>query len=182
MSTVAGTALRLAAIAAVVAATLAWVAHLTGPRIAANRAHAARAAFAELIGVVELPAHIALPEGDATLCDAGLPPTRILRGRAPGYASEIELAVALGADGRIRGARVTAHRETPGIGDFIDLARSPWMRKFDGLPGAADDAVWAERPRGGVDAVTGATITSRAVVDGVHAMLAAAPRGAPCRH
>lgn len=180
MSAVASTALRLGIIAATVAATLAWVAHLTGPRIAANREHAERAALAELIGVAAIPPHVALPDGDATLCGEGLPPTRILRGRARGYAGEIALAVALGADGRIRGARVTAHRETPGIGDFVDVARSPWMHAFDGLPAAPNDAVWSRLPRAGVDAVSGATITSRAVVDGVHAMLAAAPRGAPC--
>jgi len=69
---------------------------------------------------------------------------------------------AFDGQGRLLGARVTGHRETPGLGDFIDLDTSPWMLRF------ADTKPLA------VDAVSGATITSEAVKRGVQQMLDAA--------
>jgi Na+-translocating ferredoxin:NAD+ oxidoreductase subunit G len=37
-----------------------------------------------------------------------------------GYAGKIRLLVALGNDGTVLGVRVIAHRETPGLGDYIE--------------------------------------------------------------
>ena len=50
--------------------------------------------------------------------------------------------------------RVTAHRETPGIGDFIDHRHNPWLAALDQTPAGSEDAI---------DGVSGATITFRAV-------------------
>jgi RnfABCDGE-type electron transport complex G subunit len=48
----------------------------------------------------------------------------VLEAIAPdGYAGEIRLLVGIQADGRIAGVRVTAHKETPGLGDYIDIAQ-----------------------------------------------------------
>ena len=70
-----------------------------------------------------------------------------------GYAGDIDLRVLSRAiDGLVM--RVTQHRETPGIGDFIDHRRDPWMGNLDGL-GAADFTA--------VDNVSGATITTNAI-------------------
>ena len=62
--------------------------------------------------------------------------------------------------------RVLSHRETPGLGDKVDLKKSDWVLGFDGRsldnPGPAG---WAVRKDKGVfDQFTGATITPRAVV------------------
>ena len=48
-----------------------------------------------------------------------------------GYSGAIKLLVAINADGTLAGVRVTAHRETPGLGDGIEAARSDWILKFD---------------------------------------------------
>lgn len=83
-----------------------------------------------------------------------------------GYSGDIELIVGVNADGSVAGVRVLNHRETPGLGDKVDLKKSDWILDFNGrslsnpiLPG------WAVRKDGGVfDQFTGATITPRAAV------------------
>lgn len=90
-----------------------------------------------------------------------------------GYSGAIRLIVAVRSDGRLAGARVLGHRETPGLGDKIEIERSDWILTFDGR--SQDDppaAGWKVRRDGGVfDQFTGATITPRAVVRGVKAAL-----------
>lgn len=86
-----------------------------------------------------------------------------------GYVGPIRLLVALAPDGTVLAVRAQAHQETPGLGDGIDIRRSDWIRTFSGLslsnPGSHD---WAVRRDGGqIDQITGATITSRAVVNAV---------------
>ena len=77
------------------------------------------------------------------------------------------------AGGRITGVRVLAHLETPGLGDAIERRKSDWIDAFTHR--SLDDpleAGWATRRDGGAfDALTAATITSRAVIDGVHEAL-----------
>jgi electron transport complex protein RnfG len=83
-----------------------------------------------------------------------------------GYSGDIELIVGVNADGSVAGVRVLNHRETPGLGDKVDLKKSDWILDFDGRslrnPALAG---WAVRKDGGVfDQFTGATITPRAAV------------------
>lgn len=105
---------------------------------------------------------------------AGVPVAVVLEAVAPdGYAGEIRLLVGILADGRIAGVRVSAHKETPGLGDYIDAAKSRWIRVFDGRAlGDPADAQWKVRKDGGqFDYMAGATITPRAVVKAVHRSL-----------
>lgn len=100
----------------------------------------------------------------------GRPVAAILAPVAPdGYSGEIRLLVAVEADGRLAGVRVAGHRETPGLGDFIEAARSDWILGFGGRSlGDPDEKGWAVKKDGGVfDQFTGATITPRAVVKAV---------------
>ena len=71
------------------------------------------------------------------------------------------------------GVRVVAHKETPGLGDRIELAKSPWVHGFDGKSlGDPADAGWAVKKDGGTfDQFAGATVTPRAVVRAVHKAL-----------
>jgi len=104
----------------------------------------------------------------------GMPLAVVLEAVAPdGYAGEIKLLVGIGADGRLTGVRVTAHRETPGLGDYIEVAKSGWIRQFVGKDlDAPANAGWKVRKDGGqFDYVAGATITPRAVVKAVHKAL-----------
>jgi electron transport complex protein RnfG len=115
-------------------------------------------------------------------------PARILRARKrgrievlileavahDGYAGDIRLLLALDADGRIVGVRVIAHKETPGLGDYIDPRKDrdkahPWIAQFDGLnPAATDEREWrVKKDSGRFDSVAGATVTPRAVIKAI---------------
>jgi electron transport complex protein RnfG len=104
----------------------------------------------------------------------GVPAGVVLEAIAPdGYSGEIKLLVGILADGRLAGVRVTAHRETPGLGDNIEIAKSRWIRQFEGKsledPSAED---WKVKKDGGrFDYMAGATVTPRAVVKAVRKAL-----------
>lgn len=92
---------------------------------------------------------------------------------ADGYSGSIQLLVGITTDGALAGVRVIRHRETPGLGDKIELSKSPWVLTFAGKSLqnlTAED--WAVKKDGGqFDQFAGATITPRAVVKAVHKAL-----------
>lgn len=110
----------------------------------------------------------------------GEPVAVVVEASAPdGYAGRIQLAVAVTADGRVSGVRVTAHGETPGLGDYIDPRKdrnrdNPWIAQFSGK--GLDDVPlerWKVGRDGGVfDYRIGATISARAVTDATGRALA----------
>ena len=102
------------------------------------------------------------------------PTAVILEATAPdGYSGDIKLLVAIKADGEIAGVRVLTHKETPGLGDYIDISHSEWIKQFDGqsLVKRNDEAWFVKKDGGQFDFTTGATITPRAVVKTVHKVL-----------
>ena len=83
-----------------------------------------------------------------------------------GYSGSIQLLIGIKTNGELLGVRALAHRETPGLGDEINLSRSDWILSFNdrSLNNPEIDG-WAVKKDGGIfDAFTGATITPRAVV------------------
>ena len=99
------------------------------------------------------------------------PVTAIFAAIAPdGYNGNIKLLVAINMDGTLSGVRVIGHRETPGLGDYIEETRSDWITKFTGLSlHNPDKKGWRVKRDGGeFDQFTGATITPRAVVKAVY--------------
>lgn len=100
----------------------------------------------------------------------GSPVAAVFNTIAPnGYIGPVSLLVAVRRNGTLGGVRVIAHRETPGLGDKIELEKSDWVLDFNGK--SLDDpaeARWKVRRDGGdFDQFTGATITPRIVVEGV---------------
>lgn len=90
-----------------------------------------------------------------------------------GYSGRIDLLVGIRANGELAGVRVVNHRETPGLGDKLELAKADWILDFNGKSLAIPAPErWAVRKDGGdFDQFTGATITPRAVVQAVHRAL-----------
>jgi electron transport complex protein RnfG len=86
-----------------------------------------------------------------------------------GYSGDIKLLIAYRADGAISGVRVLTHKETPGLGDYIDIAHGDWIKAFDNESLAKTPAQqWQVKKDGGkFDYMAGATITPRAVVKAV---------------
>lgn len=85
-----------------------------------------------------------------------------------GYGGAIDLIVAIyHADASLAGVRVIAHRETPGLGDKITPARDPWIHSLKGKS-LSNTSDWRLRRAGGeIDQITGATISTHAVVQAV---------------
>ncbi|HKK00498.1 MAG TPA: RnfABCDGE type electron transport complex subunit G [Desulfotignum sp.] len=78
-----------------------------------------------------------------------------------GYGGDIGLMVAINLDSdKLVGARVTTHAETPGLGSRAKDDPS-FVSQFSGKPIDADLALKSDN--GTIDAISGATVTSRAV-------------------
>lgn len=86
-----------------------------------------------------------------------------------GYSGDIKLLIAIRADGTVSGVRVLAHKETPGLGDYIDIAHGNWIKLFNEESVEKTPAEqWRVKKDGGkFDYMVGATITPRAVVKAV---------------
>jgi electron transport complex protein RnfG len=100
----------------------------------------------------------------------GRPAAAVFATIAPdGYNAEIQLLIGISPDERVTGVRAVRHRETPGLGDAIEIGKSNWITQFDGKSLSDPPlALWAvDRDEGAFDSLTGATVTPRAVVKAV---------------
>lgn len=137
---------------------IAATAALTRERIEENRARRFLATLAELTGspaaAVRWTGNVGcLVAGEAR--DDGRPV--LLRGAAGGYGGDIRWLAAVDTTApapTLERLRITAHQETPGIAGFLDRPHAGWLA---GLAGRDAHAL------ADVDAVSGATITSRAL-------------------
>jgi electron transport complex protein RnfG len=86
-----------------------------------------------------------------------------------GYNGNIDFIMAINNDNSVSGVRVLKHKETPGLGDKVEVRRSDWITSFAGKKIMSDsDSRWAvTKDNGMFDQFTGATITPRALVNGV---------------
>lgn len=142
------TLLSLVLIGAVCGLLLVGTHRLTADEIQLNREAQARALMTEMLGA-PLPAGFDIQASAAGDCADWVFQSITVNG----YAGAIDLRVFWRVDEGLV-MRVTHHRETPGIGDFIDHSRDPWMATLDGLT-ATEVA--------NIDAVSGATITTHAI-------------------
>lgn len=118
--------------------------------------------------------HSAEPVTVYRLRKQGQPVAAVLITTSPeGYSGNISLVVGVNSDQSLAGVRVLAHKETPGLGDLIEVDKHDWILGFTGksLQNPAPSG-WAVRKDGGeFDQFTGATITPRAVVGAVKRVL-----------
>ena len=86
-----------------------------------------------------------------------------------GYSGKINLIVGIDSQSVVTGVRALSHKETPGLGDKIELRVSDWITTFNGTYWQDKNASkWKVKKDGGqFDQFTGATITPRAVVGAV---------------
>jgi electron transport complex protein RnfG len=121
-----------------------------------------------------LPASTLLgTDDDSTVYRArlrGEPVAAIFNSIAPdGYNGKIHLLVGVYIDASLAGVRVVKHAETPGLGDALEIRKSPWIDDFAGksLTNPSQERWLVKRDGGDFDQFTGATITPRAVVAAV---------------
>mgnify|MGYP001764520207 CR=1 FL=1 len=123
---------------------------------------------------VDAPAALGLDDGARVwrARKGGEPVALVVEGAATdGYAGRIALIVAVNTNGLLSGVRVTQHKETPGLGDYIDPKKDrrkdlPWIGQFAVATWKdVNTADWTVRKDGGTFGYrTGATISARAVV------------------
>ena len=156
----------------------------TQPRILAHQARVLREAIHEVLGGPERYETLFILDGQLqTQLPAGTDSTELDRiylgydadGRALGYAIagaepgfQDVISLLFGFDpsrGQVMGMKVLDHRETPGLGDKIEKD-STWLARFAGVevPLLGVKANRSSGARGEVDMITGATISSRAVI------------------
>ncbi len=178
-------AIGLGLFALITGGTIAVTQQLTADRIEEQQARAEAAALYEIIPESAhdndlLNAILLLPPGDRPALQGpviarvasqdGEPVGLILPAVAPdGYSGDIHLLVGINLSGEVLGVRITGHRETPGLGDRIELKKSDWVLSFEGRSlDNPEPRQWNVKKNGGVfDQFTGATITPRAVVKAV---------------
>lgn len=168
---------------------LAYTYGITKEPIAKSEAEARMALFREILpesmhdNVLEEDARKLSPHSDLGTRTDGMAYIAKLQGQSTGvileaiapdgYSGEIKLLIAIHADGSLSGVRVLTHKETPGLGDYIDISRGNWIKLFDNESlQTTPDVQWQVKKDGGkFDYVTGATITPRAVVKAIHKAL-----------
>ena len=109
-----------------------------------------------------------------TAYTSGQPRAAVLELLTPdGYSGNIRLLLGLEPDGTIVAVRVIDHRETPGLGDAIDIRRTQWITQFTGHSLDEEHLMKWQLGQSATqnDAITGATITSRAVLQAIHRAL-----------
>lgn len=97
-----------------------------------------------------------------TIVVGGMPRGQAFMAEGAGYGGPIDILVGLEKDNTLRGIRIISQKETPGLGAKITDAA--FLDQFAGLHvrGLA-----LAKEGGTIDAITGATISSSAVVEGV---------------
>ena len=154
-------------ITAVVAAALAGVNTITKDAIAANQEKKTQDALAVVLPDAGNLEKVAL-SGDAGIVsevytDGASYAVKVLPG---GFDGEITMMVGI-ADGKITGISVISHTETPGLG-AVAAAQNAKGEAFRGqFVGQSGELAVGDQ----IDAMSGATITSNAVVTGVNAAL-----------
>jgi electron transport complex protein RnfG len=83
-----------------------------------------------------------------------------------GFTRRIFIMVGFKADGTIKNIQVLDHAETPGLGDKMAKSKSTWSEQFNDK-NPKDFKLKVKKDGGDVDAITAATISSRAFSDAV---------------
>ena len=183
------TAFTLIAFALVFTSLMAYVFNITKTPIEKSEAAARMALFRQIV-----PEH--LHDNDLLKDTITIAPNDLLGNRQPtianrarvnnkpaavileaiahdGYSGDIKLLIAIKYDGSISGVRVLTHKETPGLGDYIDITKGNWIKLFneESLTKTGSEKWKVKKDGGQFDYMAGATITPRAVVKAVHKAL-----------
>jgi electron transport complex protein RnfG len=177
-------AVILGAICLAASALLAVVYNVTRPKILLQKSLEEQSALKEVFPAAENFEPVAGDGAQGVLCyiayGAGRQPLGVaFKASRKGYSSLIETMVGMTSDGVIQRIKILSQNETPGLGTRVtevlqketlwDVLRGkgtraappqPWFQaQFNGKPLAGLD--------GSVETITGATITSQAVIDSI---------------
>lgn len=166
-------AVTLFLITAVMAGLLAGVNAVTRDKIAAAKAAKLQAALATVMPDAAGMEEISFTCSDSTIRSvyAATDGSGYAVEVAPaGFGGEITMLVGVGNDGKVTGISVISHAETAGLG-AIAAAKTAAGEAFRQQFVGAEGSLAVTKDGGTIDAIASATITSRAVTDGVNAVL-----------
>ena len=83
-----------------------------------------------------------------------------------GFSGMVKVLVGFKADGTIHSSAVVAHAETPGLGDKMERTKSNFSTQFDGA-NLQKSNLKVKKEGGDIDAITAATISSKAYIDAI---------------
>ena len=161
-------AVILFAVSAIVALCLGLVNSVTAERIADIAAEKLATAMSEVLPADEYT-DVEYTGGDQNVDfikkagDKGW----VVQCTVSGSQGSITMLTGVAADGTVTGISVLDHGETPGLGAIAGAASAVgenWRAQFQGIPSAA-----VTKDGGQIEAISGATITSRAICNGVTA-------------
>ena len=144
---VVATALKLLLISAVTALLLSGVNALTKDTIAENDAKEKSAAIAAIF-----PDSDSSESADVTIDGVN------------GFGGALDMMVGVNSDGTITGMKIVSHSETPGLGSRVD--DPDYLSQYTGKSGTLSLG-------NGIDAITGSTISSKAVLEAANRALSA---------
>lgn len=157
--------LTLLVITAVVAGLLGLVNALTAERIAELTKEKAVAAMREVLPADDYEPLDVTAEGISEAYRA-VGAGDVVRVSVNGFGGAIDMMVGVDENGGVTGVSVISHSETASLG--ANCTREDFRAQFVG----ASDALAVKKDGGTIDALTGATVTSRAVTEGVNRALA----------
>jgi electron transport complex protein RnfG len=149
---------RLTILCSLAGLLLSWVYKKTKPIIEEQRAIAINLARKEV-----LPDAVNFEKGDKSYLtgysESGEIAGKIAQGSRRGYGGPVKVMVGVDSEGEIIGVKILEHYETPGLGDGI--AKTSFLKQFYHRD---ENEINLARDRGKIEAVTGATISSKACV------------------
>ena len=163
--------LTLLAITAAVALVLAGINSITAPWIQRNKEEKMRLAMEEVLPGAENLESVAFTDETGLVktvyaSDDGF----VVEVEPSGFGGTITMMVGILPDGSVSGISIVSHTETAGLGSVAaakTAAGEAFRSQFVGLTGN----VAVDKDGGTIDSITSATITSRAVANGVNAAL-----------
>lgn len=160
-----------------------WLQRASAPQIAAEQRMAESRKMLDVLAVdsydnqpLEQPLTLAEPVLRHSTLIGGYRATRktqtvavLLRSVSEGYAGNIELLIAIDANGTLLGVKTLRQNETPALGGPIGDWPNRWLAVFIGKSrDDPPDAEWAlKKDQGQFDQMAGATVTSRAAVNAI---------------
>ena len=152
--------LVLLLITVVVAGLLGFVNYLTADRIAENTAKKANEAMQAVLPSDSYEKLETVSEDitEAYRSENGY----VVRLNANGFGGAVDMMVGIDMSGTVTGVSVISHSETASLG--AECTREDWRAQFAGTAGDLK----VTKDGGTVDALTGATVTSRAVTEAVN--------------
>ena len=155
--------LTLFLITVIVAGLLAFVNYLTADTIAEHTAEAARSAMTQVLAADD---YTELPVSDAQAATGVTAAWTVVRLTTNGFGGAIDLMVGVDNENKVTGVAIISHSETASLG--AHCTREDFRAQFAGKTGE----LAVTKDGGDIDALTGATVTSRAVTRAVNAALA----------